>query len=288
MQYAANSGPSRPSSGDTETSRSALGRLIAARLHQETAALREQWTGSPPINLFVVDDLLPTDLAADIRAAFPSPAGMTLRRSLREIKYVSAQMDRHHPLLEEVIFAFQDPAVVRAVQQITALSDLEPDEHLYAGGVSVMGPGHFLNPHLDNSHDKDRQRYRVLNLLYYVSPDWDLDSGGNLEVWPEGPEGAPRTIVSRFNRLVVMVTNQHSWHSVSPIASPELRCCVSNYYFSPHPAGSGDYFHPTSFRGRPEQPVRDALLKADASARAALRQLFPKGVQKPTHIYDKK
>jgi Rps23 Pro-64 3,4-dihydroxylase Tpa1-like proline 4-hydroxylase len=274
--------------GASPTSRSALGRLIAERLEQDRAALGEQWAGSPPINLFVVDDLLPPGLAEDIRAAFPSPAGMTLRRSLREIKYVSAQMDRHDPLLEEVIYAFQDPAVVRAVQGITGLPDLEPDEHLYAGGVSMMGPGHFLNPHLDNSHDKDRQRYRVLNLLYYVSPDWELESGGNLEVWPQGPEGAPTTIVSRFNRLVVMVTNQHSWHSVSAIKAAAPRCCVSNYYFSPHPAGSADYFHPTSFRGRPEQPVRDALLKVDASARAALRQLFPKGVQKPTHLYDKK
>jgi Rps23 Pro-64 3,4-dihydroxylase Tpa1-like proline 4-hydroxylase len=278
----------RPVPGDTPTTRSTLGRLIADRLDQETAALREQWAGSAPVNLFVLDDLLPAPLARDIRAAFPSPVGMTLRRSLREIKYVSAQMDRHHPLLEELIFGFQDPAVVRAVEAITGLPDLEPDEHLYAGGVSMMGPGHFLNPHLDNSHDKDRRRYRVMNLLYYVSPDWDADSGGALEVWPDGPGGEPKAIVSRFNRLVVMITNQHSWHSVSPITGAEPRCCVSNYYFSPHPAGSGDYFHPTSFRGRPEQPLRDALLKADASARAALRQLFPKGMQKPTHLYDKK
>ncbi len=113
----------------------------------------------------------------------------------------------------------------------------------------MTGPGHILNPHRDSSHDKDRECYRVLNLLYCVSPDWSLEKGGNLEVWPEGTKAEPTTIVSRFNRLAVMVANQHSWHSVSKNTSTEQRCCVSNYYFSNHPVGDAEYFHPTSFRG---------------------------------------
>jgi hypothetical protein len=39
--------------------------------------------------------------------------------------------------------------------------------------------------------------------------------GGNLELWPTGPKGQPITIVSKFNRLVVMITHKQSWHSVS-------------------------------------------------------------------------
>jgi Rps23 Pro-64 3,4-dihydroxylase Tpa1-like proline 4-hydroxylase len=36
----------------------------------------------------------------------------------------------------------------------------------------AMSKGAYLRPHLDNSHDKNRKRYRVVNLLYYVTPDW--------------------------------------------------------------------------------------------------------------------
>jgi Rps23 Pro-64 3,4-dihydroxylase Tpa1-like proline 4-hydroxylase len=267
--------------------RTDIGHLIAARLRDNLDALCHQWQDSAPVNHFFIDDVLPEELAAEIRQGFPEASTMMLRKSLRELKYVSAQMDEHAPILEEVIYAFQQPDVVALVTEITRLKSLYPDEHLYAGGISMMGHGHFLNPHLDNSHDKDRQRYRVLNLLYYVSPNWRIENGGNLEVWPEGPKGEPVTIHARFNRLAVMITNQHSWHSVSPNVSSEARCCVSNYYFSDHPASDAEYFHPTSFRGRPEQPVRDVMLRADATARGLVRKVFPKGVVVNKHVYHK-
>lgn len=262
-----------------------LAERIHRRLEEGVAELRSQWSESAPISHVVVDDLLPEDWAHAIRWAFPPPETMSLKSSLRELKFVAAQMDRYDRLLEDAIYAFQAPQIVQTIEQITGLKALEPDELLYAGGISLMAPGHFLNPHVDNSHDKFRQRYRVLNLLYYVSPDWALERGGNLELWPEGPSGKPVTILSRFNRLVIMVTHQGSWHSVSKNVARENRCCVSNYYFSRHPVGDAEYFHVTSFRGRPEQPVRDAVLRADIWLRMMVRRLFPKGIKENPHFY---
>ena len=189
-------------------------------------------------------------------------------------------------MLEEAIYAFQMPEVVQRIERLTQIKALEPDDMLYAGGISMMAPGHFLNPHIDNSHDKFRQRYRVLNLLYYVSPDWDQPRGCNLELWQTGPEGKPTTVISRFNRLVVMITRRTSWHSVSRNVSDEDRCCVSNYYFSRVPLGGTDYYHVTSFRGRPEQPVRDVVLRADNWLRTVIRTKFP-GLFKNPHYYDR-
>jgi len=268
--------------------RDSLSQEICRRLEDEKDSLRRQWQASAPINYFVLDDLLPEEWSREIYAAYPDTEKMTLKRSLRELKYVSAQMNKYDSLLEEGIYAFQTPQLVKLVEQITQIKALEPDEMLYAGGISAMARGHYLNPHVDNSHDKFRERYRVLNLLYYVSPDWTEAAGCNLELWPGGPEGRPTTILSRFNRLVVMVTHQGSWHSVSRNVSNRLRCCVSNYYFSKEPPGGTEYFHVTSFRGRPEQPIRDMVLRTDIWLRTAIRRLFPSGIAKNQHYYDKR
>lgn len=264
--------------------RQVLGERIVRRLGECEQALRRQWSEAP-VRHFVLDDVLPADWAEAIRRAFPDGGAMALKRSLRELKYVSAQMSRHDRLLEEAIYAFQTPEVVSAIGRITGLAALEPDEHLYAGGISLMAPGHFLNPHIDNSHDRHRRRYRVLNLLYYVSPDWPEDRGGNLELWPDGLHGRPTTIISRFNRLVVMLTHRESWHSVSRNDTPHDRCCVSNYYFSENPIDGTQYYHVTEFRGRPGQPVRDLALRADNWLRTFIRTRFPAAFNNP-HFYD--
>ncbi len=262
--------------------------LIIDRLRPLQSSLATQWGASGPINHCVVDDLLPEALACQIRDAFPPGGSMKIKRSLRELKYIAAQMDQYDPILEEVLYAFQDPRVVELVTQVTGLRKLEPDSLLYAGGISMMSKGHFLNPHIDNSHDKERERYRVLNLLYYVSPEWSLAKGGNLELWPGGLGAAQDSIESRFNRLAIMVTHTQSWHSVSPVIADEQRCCISNYYFSAEPAESQEYFHVTSFRGRPEQKLRDLVLRGDIALRMGVRKLFPKGIVKNKHFYDKK
>jgi Rps23 Pro-64 3,4-dihydroxylase Tpa1-like proline 4-hydroxylase len=267
--------------------RLSMSREICRRLDEETDSLMQGWQRSAPINHFILDDVLPMSWAQSIRDAFPSGNQMVRKKSLRELKYVAAQMNNYNPLLEETIYAFQAPEILSRVERLTRLRALEPDDLLYAGGISMMAPGHYLNPHIDNSHDKFRDRYRVLNLLFYVSPGWTEAEGCNLELWADGPTGASKTIVSKFNRLVVMATHRGSWHSVSENVSTMNRCCISNYYFSQFPIGPEDYFHVTSFRGRPEQPIRDLVLRADIFLRMAVRKVFPKGVKENPHFYDK-
>lgn len=263
--------------------------IIVEKITSSICNLTSQYKQSVgKIGHFYIDDLLPEEIARNIFSCFPDGKNMRLKKSLKEYKFIAAQMDQYNPILEEAIYAFQDPRVVELVSKICNIVGLYPDEHLYAGGISLMGDKHFLNPHLDNSHDKERERWRVLNLLYYVTPDWPLANGGNLELWPDGLKNPQITIHSKFNRLAVMATHDASWHSVSPISSNgAARGCVSNYYFSDVALRNTDQFHVTSFRGRPEQVLRDIFLQADIKARMTVRKLFKKGIIENSHVYKK-
>jgi Rps23 Pro-64 3,4-dihydroxylase Tpa1-like proline 4-hydroxylase len=269
--------------------RTEIADLIVNRLKSEIGALSSMYQASmPKIGYFFVDDLLPEDVAKGIFSCFPDEKDMQLKKSIREYKYVAAQMNSYNPVLEEAVYAFQDQRVVELISKICKIKSLYPDERLYAGGISLMGNKHFLNPHLDNSHDKDRDRWRVLNLLYYVTPDWSVTNGGNLELWPDGLQKEQILIHSKFNRLAVLATHDSSWHSVSPITCEKnARCCVSNYYFSDSSLKGSEIFHITSFRGRPGQKIRDIVLQADIGLRTALRKVFKKGIVENKHVYRK-
>lgn len=265
--------------------RAVLAGLIHERLAPHAETYRREFTIPGRVQSFYVDNLLPQDVALAIFEAFPHLDRMIRRRNWREDKFIGVQMNQYERLIEESVFAFQDESVVNLIGEVTGLSALEPDPRLYAGGISSMVRGQFLSPHVDNSHDGERLRYRALNLLYYVSPDWEDADGGHLELWDHGMGHPQRTIHSRFNRLIVMQTDRRSIHSVSPIAKDARRCCVSNYYFSiPSPMGM-PYFHATSFRAWPGHPVRDLVLRADAKARTILLNTILRNHYKNPHVY---
>ena len=262
--------------------RTEIAALMVQRLEPLRDTLRAEFARPGRIRSCVIDELLPPELASEISQRFPQPTELTHRATLREDKYVSAQLNQHDPIIEELTFAFQEPPVVSLVSEITGLKELFPDAQLYAGGISAMPRGCFLNPHLDNSHDADKKNYRVVNLLYYVSPNWEESHGGNLELWDDGIAHPPRVVVSRFNRLVLMGTHKSSLHSVNPVRHEGVRLCVSNYYFSPRSPETEEYFHATSFRGRPEQKATDLLLRADSALRTAILKVVP---YRSFHIY---
>ena len=265
-----------------------IARIIANRLASASAESRAQWHQENGVRSAVIDDLLPVDLAERIGTAFPLLDRMMLKSTIRERKHVAAQMDRYDPILEEAVFAFQDPCVLAAVADITALEAMEPDTHLYAGGISAMGRGAYLRPHLDNSHDAHRERYRVLNLLYYVTPGWKQADGGCLQLWDDGPKGVPRTIASRFNRLVLMATDRRSWHSVNEVVGAGVRRCVSNYYFSKQPPEAQPYFHATSFRAEHGKGLADLAMRIDNGLRTAVLKLTGDKLYRNPHRYERK
>ena len=261
--------------------------IVKSLIKNKTKAQRQFMNGSG-LQYFIIDNLLPSKWCQEINRSFPETSKMMLKKSLREDKFVGVQLEKYKTLIEEILYAFQNKTVISHIEEICGLKALVADEYLYAGGISSMKRGQFLKPHLDNSHDKDRNRWRVLNLLYYTTPDWKLEFGGNLEVWPKGLKSTRETVVSKFNRLVVMATDQKSWHSVSPVLINSTRNCVSNYYFSDIPIKSSDTFHVTLFRAWPHQKLSNMVLKLDGSLRMAIRRLFPKGIVKNPHVYNKK
>ncbi|MFB9095036.1 MULTISPECIES: 2OG-Fe(II) oxygenase [Flavobacterium] len=271
-----------------KVNRNQLADLIFSKIEKNKDTLVKQFQYSKPeIGFFYLDDLLPEDIALKIFNFFPKPVNMVLKKSLRENKYVAAQMNQYDSILEEIIYAFQDIRIVTLIAEICVINDCFPDEKLYAGGISLMEEKQYLNPHLDNSHDKERERWRVLNLLYYVTPNWKLEYGGNLELWPNGLKNKQITIESKFNRLAVMATHNKSLHSVSPVVVNNKRCCVSNYYFSNSPLQVTDSFHVTSFRGRPENKITDIILQTDTWLRNGIRKIFKKGIKENPHYYNK-
>lgn len=253
--------------------------LISKKIEISRDSILTQWENPIGTNTrhFVLDDLLPVDIAEAIYNAFPKNGnGFHNRETFREKKRTSAELSNYDPILSSITYAIQNKIIVDKIANLTGIKHLVPDPKLYAGGLSMMFKDDFLNPHIDNSHDSERNKFRRLNVLYYVSPNWVVENGGNLELWDDACL-VPKTLTAAFNRLVVMETNKTSWHSVSPVLVDNPRCCVSNYFFSNESPDDTKYFHVTSFTGRPNELTKRMLGVFDNGLRNAFSRIFKIG-----------
>src|SRR6476469_6229089 len=116
--------------------RELLADLIFEKIDQNRQFLKGRFDSSTDkIGYFFLDDLLPQDIASEIFNAFPKPDSMVLKKSIREDKYVAAQMNKYAPILEEIIYAFQDRRIVKLIGEICNIKEPIADEYLYAGGI---------------------------------------------------------------------------------------------------------------------------------------------------------
>jgi len=246
--------------------------LILESLKDQKEKLKEDWINCNPIitKYFYIDNLLPIKDAEEIYKEFLKKTDKWIfSKGFFESKSTLKEIDTLGNIISSITDSFHSKEVVDAISNITGIEELEPDPSLYAGGMSRMSKGDFLSPHIDNSHDQPKLRYRRLNLLYYVSPDWVTENGGNLELWDKKVK-TPHEIVSTFNRLVVMRTNDSSYHSVNKVKIDQPRCCVSNYYFSKNSEKGYDYNHITSAGAWPGQHFMRALGKAHTITRTCI------------------
>lgn len=264
--------------------REQLAQLIVKKIEKDLEGYKETYLKSKKVvntKYLTINNLLPDEIAKNIYECFPKEISAWREfNTFREKKLTSKQFDKMPKILGEITFAIQDPRVINIIEKITGMNQLEGDPMLYAGGLSMMRTDDFLNPHIDNSHDQFREKYRRINLLYYCTPEWKLENGGNLELWDDGVR-ENEILTSSFNSLVLMETNRRSWHSVSKVnAKNSYRCCVSNYYFSKISPDGTPYYHVTSFQGRPEQKIRRVFCSLDNAARKVMRVLIKDGIGK--------
>jgi Rps23 Pro-64 3,4-dihydroxylase Tpa1-like proline 4-hydroxylase len=119
---------------------------------------------------------------------------------------------------------------IEELQELTGIQKLYPDIGLHGGGLHIHGRGGKLNVHLDYSIHPKLKLQRKLNLIIYLTEDWDYNWGGSLEFWSHNeetkkPNEKVVTVDNVFNRAVLFDTTQNSWHGF-----PEPLICPENTY----------------------------------------------------------
>lgn len=122
------------------------------------------------------------------------------------------------------------------ISEVTGLEDLYVDEKRWGGGLHKTKKGGYLSIHKDftvlpTSYKEEKQMLRCINLIGYMTEEWDEKDGGHLEFWDsEGRELIERSPIS-FNKWVIFDTRDNYHGHPHPYMGEVPRMSIASYYY---------------------------------------------------------
>jgi len=194
--------------------------------------LKEQFLTSSPFNHIVIDNFFEEDIAESLSQEFPDFNSKTWHEYLNPIE-VKKACNNWNVFPDTTYKVFSYLCSQEFTDNISDLLDTDdklfPDPGLNGGGWHCHRSGGKLNTHLDYSIHPKLALQRKINIIIYISKDWNNIWGGELGLWEHDKDinscgKLSKTVNCIFNRAVIFDTTQNSWHGLpDPITCPESR-----------------------------------------------------------------
>ena len=257
--------------------------------------LARQFRTSGPTRYFCIDEFLEPGFAREIAAVYPAfedahAQGQLFAWVNEAAKVQITESTRFPDPVRTLNELLASAAFLDAIGAITGIPKLLADPGLAGGGMHIMGPSGHLDVHVDFNMLEDLQLHRRLNILVYLTPDWQEEWDGCFELWDRNVAKRLVKIEPRFNRCVLFNTTDRSFHGVRSIQCPPglTRNSFAGYYYTEEPPPHWDgKFHNTIYKPRPgewwkstvQMPL-ERLRRARLPRRIANRLLWPFGVRR--------
>ena len=205
--------------------------------------LSKEFQEAQPFRHVVIDNFFDDETARQLSSEFPDYNDekiWSVYRNPIENKKLTPNWDLFPKSTYQAFSLMNTPEFVEKIRKITGIANLEADYGLHGGGWHMHGRGGKLNMHKDYSIHPKLGKERRINIIIYMTPDWQEEWGGGLELWSHNDEtGLPKECVTKvynkFNRAVLFDTAQNSWHGLpDEITCPEgvYRKSLAIYYLS--------------------------------------------------------
>jgi hypothetical protein len=202
--------------------------------------LAAEFSSAKPFPVLVLDGFVTDEVAEGLLAEFPAIDAMARsndymfgeKRESPTLANGGATCKRYHDMLLSEEFA--------GILSRLAGRTLFVDSSFHGGGFHQGGSGSFLDTHVDfNIHPHHEDWLRTLNLLLYLNKDWKPEYDGSLLIRTD-PAQEPRSIAPLFNRGVIMLTSDRTYHGYRRMTLPEgvTRKSIAAYAYELIPAGS--------------------------------------------------
>lgn len=210
-----------------------------------------------PYQHWVIEDLLPVDLAERVHEHFLVSGGAWTRRHHLYCRHKFTRTEGLPEPVEQALQLLEGERMRHWLAQLTGSGPLTADPARFGGGQHATHSTGRLGIHADFTHHPITGMRRALNLLVYLNPD--PPRGGDLELWSADMRRCVKAIRPLFNRAVLFATSPTTYHghpdplpwtSAAYYTGIAARLSLAVYYYVP--ATPEDvHLRTTDYRPRP-------------------------------------
>ena len=143
------------------------------------------------------------------------------------------RLESDMPAVWKCLQYFNSRPFLLFLEKLTGIKDLIADVDFEGGGIHKIKNGGRLELHSDYNKHPNKDIWRRINLLLYLTPNWNYN--GHLDLYEKEPLVKVKSILPTFNRAVIFNTTDDSIHGHPiPLICPDevSRYSFALYYFT--------------------------------------------------------
>ena len=185
--------------------------------------LSQEFLNAKPFHHVVIDNFWKPEIAdrivEDYQKIMAEEKNFYVYDNPIEKKMVFNHWDKFPKTTYQAFSYLNSNEFVKSLESFTKIDNIHTDIGLHGGGCHIHPTGGKLNVHLDYSIHPKLSLERRLNIIIYMTPNWQKDWGGDLQLWSHNdetnePKECVKTVNIKFNRAVIFDTTQNSWHGL--------------------------------------------------------------------------
>ena len=198
--------------------------------------LKNQFTNAEPFENIIIPNFLDKDYAELLYKQFPeSCENWHKYENPLEVKYAFDNIHQLPDELKNLFYYLSSKQMTQVFSLLTDIETLEYDPFLHGSGLHAHPKHGRLNLHLDYEKHPHSGKERRINVILYLSKDWNSSWNGATELWDKNLEKCVVSSPVVFNTAIIFKTNDISYHGLpNKITCPEnmLRKSFAYYYVS--------------------------------------------------------
>jgi Rps23 Pro-64 3,4-dihydroxylase Tpa1-like proline 4-hydroxylase len=226
------------------------------RFEEFAANNHETYKNAAPFPHVVIDNALDAELVESVHREYPhrdDPIWQRYDDKDIQIKTrTNWKSEADIPCdTREFVRTLNSGRFLKALANLTGIDNLISDPYLTGGGESSVYRGGILDIHCDGNWHDAMAVHRRLNVILYLTKNWQEEWGGQLELWDRKIQGCVTKIAPIFNRFIVVLTNDFTFHGhPQPLNCPadESRKTLILYYYTSRPRDADEIAHNDAHR----------------------------------------